>query len=96
MGSKKLTPEERAAREARRAARSDRQVQRKVNEIASRVRHQLDLLGVDPNDIVKLDAEGFVAKRTHVTGTPENWPTINPVTPPDDNEDHDDSTATAD
>ena len=43
--------------------------------------------GVNPDDIVALDAEGFVGKQVHVTGE-----LVIPVTPPNENEDHDDST----
>lgn len=90
MGSK--SPEHRAkmaAREARRQERSDRSLQNRANaiaarELAARIRHDLQMAGVDPNDIVKLDAEGAASKRAHVVGTP------NPVTPSEEDGDHDD------
>lgn len=67
---KKLDPAEKAARAARRAARSDRQVQRKVNEIAA-----TELAKRIEHEGAALSAEGFSSKRAHATGTPT-------VTPP--------------
>lgn len=55
---------------------------------AASMRAALMNAGVDPNDIVALDAEGFVGKRAKVTGE-----LVIPVTPPSENEDHDDSDA---
>lgn len=54
---------ERQARENRRVARAQ----------ASLMRHQLLDAGINPEDIVSLNAEGFVGKHAHVEGTPENW-----------------------
>ena len=65
MGSKRMTPEEKAARAARRAARSDRQVIRKINQIAA-----TELAKRIDADRVALSAEGAASKRAHVTGTP--------------------------
>ena len=98
MGKRKhRDPNEREAREARRAERADRSMQRKVDEIAAaeyaaRLHHALNMAGIADEDLVSLNAEGFVGKRVHVTGTPENWhnlPDVNPVTPLDQNEGHD-------
>jgi hypothetical protein len=71
-------PAEREAREARRAERADRSIHRKVDEIAAaeyaaRLHHALNMAGIADEDLVSLNAEGFVGKRVHVTGTPENW-----------------------
>lgn len=81
---KKLTPEERAARAERRAARSDRQVARKVNDIA--MRELKNRIAHDQG--FGLDAEGFAAKHATAIGTP------NPVTPLDQNENHDPTATT--
>jgi len=75
MGSKRMTPEEKAARAARRAARSDRQVVRKINQIAA-----TELAKRIDADRVALSAEGATSKRAHVTGIPSGRPN-NPVTP---------------
>lgn len=79
MGKRKHRDrEEREAREHRRNARS----------AASRMRHQMLDAAAHPEDIVAFNAEGFVGKRVHVTGTP------NPVTPLNENEKHDPTTTT--
>jgi hypothetical protein len=104
MGKRKhRDPAEREAREARRAERADRSIQRKVNEIAAaeyaaRLHHELNMAGIADEDLVSLEAEGFVGKHVHVIGTPEHWPTVNtydnPVTPLDENGSHDPTTST--
>ena len=52
------------------------------------MRHQMLDAAAHPEDIVAFNAEGFVGKRVHVTGTP------NPVTPLNENEKHDPTTTT--
>lgn len=100
MGKRKhRDPAEREAREARRAARADRSINRKVVEIAAaeyaaRLHHELNMAGIRDEDIISLNAEGFVGKNARTVGTPENWPTINTVTPPEQNEGHDPTTTT--
>lgn len=91
MGKRKHRDKaEREARELRRIARSN----------ASNMRRMLLDAGVPPEDIVSLNAEGFVGKHAHVTGTPENWHNLpdvpdNYVAPPCQDEGHDDTTNTA-
>jgi hypothetical protein len=95
MGKRKhRDPAEREAREARRAERADRSIQRKVDEIAaaeyaSRLHHELNMAGIADEDLVSLNAEGFVGKHAHVTGE-----LVISVTPPDENEEHDPTTTT--
>lgn len=90
MGSKKMTPEERAARAARREARADRSVQRRVNEVAGR-----ELFSRVTHAEAMIEAKGFASKRATVIGTPSGRPN-NPVTPTNENEDRDDSATPTD
>lgn len=98
MGKRKHRDrDERMAREARRAERADRSVQRKVNEIAAaeyaaRLHHELNMAGITDEDLVSLNAEGFVGKHAHVTG--ELVIDVNSATPLGDDGGHDDSTTT--
>lgn len=50
------------------AEREERELRRIARSNASRMRHMLLDAGVAPEDIVSLDAEGFVGKHAHVTG----------------------------
>lgn len=69
---------------AERAARARR---REARSAVSRARHQS--LDAEVNNLeVGLTAEGVVGKHAHVTGTPS------PVTPPDENEEHDSTPTT--
>ena len=64
MGKRKQRDKaERELRAARREARAK----------ASNMRRMLLDAGVKPDELVDLKAEGFVGKRVHVEGTPENW-----------------------
>lgn len=98
MGKRKhRDPAERVARAERRQARADASLKRRADQIAAdeyaaRMRHTLiHDMKVNPDDLVSLEAEGFVGKHAHVTG--ELAIDINSVAPPDENGSHD-STAT--
>lgn len=86
---------QRAEREAKRQARSERQLARVEAQAAvlrdrvhpeQAIRRFLTEQGVPLEDIVSLDAEGFVGAHKQVTGE-----LVIPVTPPNENEDRDDS-----